>query len=66
MKKSILILVLSLSLIMGFSLVALTAPVTLQWNLGTEPPTLDPSLATDTTSVDVVEQLFLGLTDFDD
>jgi oligopeptide transport system substrate-binding protein len=66
MKKSILILILSLSLIMGLSLVALTAPVTLQWNLATEPPTLDPALATDTTSVDVVEQLFLGLTDFDD
>lgn len=67
MKKSILILILSLSLIMGFSLVALTAPVTLHWNFGGgEPPTLDPSLATDTTSVDVIEQLFLGLTDFDD
>ncbi|MBC7260491.1 MAG: peptide ABC transporter substrate-binding protein, partial [Chloroflexi bacterium] len=35
-------------------------------NLGTEPPTLDPALATDTTSVDCDEQLFLGLTDFDD
>jgi len=66
MKKSILILILSLSLIIGFSLAALTAPVTLEWNLGTEPPTLDPALSTDTTSVDVVEQLFLGLTDFDD
>jgi len=66
MKRSILILILSLSLIMGFSLAALAAPVTLEWNLGGEPPTLDPSLATDTTSVDVVEQLFLGLTDFDD
>ncbi len=30
-------------------------PVTLNWNLGTEPPTLDPSLATDTTSVDLTE-----------
>ena len=39
---------------------------TLRWNLGTEPPTLDPALATDTTSVLVDEQLFLGLTDFDD
>ena len=35
-------------------------------NLGTEPPTLDPALATDTTSVEVDESLFLGLTDFDD
>ena len=35
-------------------------------NLGTEPPTLDPALTTDTTSVQCVEVLFLGLTDFDD
>jgi oligopeptide transport system substrate-binding protein len=39
---------------------------TLRWNLGTEPPTLDPALTTDTTSVQCVEVLFLGLTDFDD
>lgn len=39
--------------------------ITLNWNFGTEPPTLDPSLATDTTSVDVIENLFLGLTAFD-
>jgi oligopeptide transport system substrate-binding protein len=38
----------------------------LNYNLGTEPPTLDPALATDTTSVLCDEQLFLGLTDFDD
>ncbi len=38
----------------------------LNMNLNTEPPTADPSLATDTTSVQVDELLFLGLTDFDD
>ncbi|MBN1642270.1 MAG: peptide ABC transporter substrate-binding protein [Anaerolineae bacterium] len=41
-------------------------PVTLHVNLGTEPPQVDPALSTDTTSVQVDEQLFLGLTDFDD
>jgi oligopeptide transport system substrate-binding protein len=52
---------------MGFSLAALTAPVTLHWNFGAgEPPTLDPALGQDTTSILVIEQLFLGLTDFDD
>jgi oligopeptide transport system substrate-binding protein len=40
-------------------------PVTLDWNFGTEPPTIDPALATDTTSVDVVANLFVGLTQFD-
>ena len=37
--------------------------VTLNRNLGTEPPTADPSLATDTTSVEIIEHMFLGLTD---
>jgi len=41
-------------------------PVTLNWNLATEPPQVDPALSTDTTSVQVDEMLFLGLTDFDD
>ncbi|RMF48599.1 MAG: peptide ABC transporter substrate-binding protein [Anaerolineae bacterium] len=40
-------------------------PVTLDWNWSTEPPTIDPSLATDTTSVDVIRNLFVTLTQFD-
>jgi oligopeptide transport system substrate-binding protein len=39
--------------------------VTLHWNIGTEPPSLDPSLATDTSSVDHIANLFVGLTQFD-
>jgi oligopeptide transport system substrate-binding protein len=39
-------------------------PVTLDWNWGTEPPTIDPALATDTTSVDAIRNLFVGLTQF--
>lgn len=37
-------------------------PVTMRWNYISEPPTLDPSLATDTTSVDIAYNLFVGLT----
>ncbi|MGB3716936.1 MAG: peptide ABC transporter substrate-binding protein [Candidatus Promineifilaceae bacterium] len=40
-------------------------PVTLHMNHGTEPPGLDPSLATDTTSVDIIRNIFMGLTQFD-
>jgi oligopeptide transport system substrate-binding protein len=40
-------------------------PVTLNINLDSEPPTLDPSLATDTTSVDVIRNLFVTLTQLD-
>lgn len=40
-------------------------PVTLRWNWATEPPTADPSLATDTTSVDLIRNIFVGLTQFD-
>lgn len=39
--------------------------VVAQWNLGYDPPSLDPSLATDSVSLDVIENLFLGLTSFD-
>ena len=37
-------------------------PVTLYWNWGAEPPTMDPALTEDTTSVDGTEVLFTGLT----
>jgi oligopeptide transport system substrate-binding protein len=40
--------------------------VTLRTVVGTEPPTLDPSLVTDTTSNFFVRQMFVGLTGFDE
>ena len=63
MKKNILILTLSLVLIIGISLVALGAQKVATWNISTEPPSLDPCLATDSVSIDMCENLFLGLTD---
>lgn len=63
-------LFLILAVLMVVSLVAGCAPkeklaTSLNWNLGTEPPTLDPQLATDTTSVDCDSALFVGLTGTD-
>ena len=43
----------------GDAMAEATEPVTLRFNLGTEPPSLDPSLATDTTSIDVINEMFL-------
>jgi oligopeptide transport system substrate-binding protein len=40
--------------------------VTLDIVIATEPPTMDPSLSTDTTSVWSVRQMFVGLTAFDE
>jgi oligopeptide transport system substrate-binding protein len=40
-------------------------PVTLQLDLGGEPLSIDPALASDAGGLDVVESLFLGLTAFD-
>jgi oligopeptide transport system substrate-binding protein len=39
---------------------------TVNLNLRTEPPTLDPHLATDTTSLAIIDGLFWGLTDIDE
>jgi oligopeptide transport system substrate-binding protein len=39
---------------------------TLDITVATEPPTMDPSLSTDTTSVWSVRQMFIGLTAFDE
>ena len=41
-------------------------PVVLRLNLGGEPRTLDPALATDTQSLDVAGALFVGLTEFNE
>ena len=40
--------------------------VTLNTCIGTEPPTFDPSLATDTTSHWFIQNMFVGLTDFNE
>ena len=40
-------------------------PVTVHYNWGTEPPTADPALTTDTTSSSVIDSIFMGLTDID-
>jgi len=44
---------------------AMMDKVTLSRNLGSEPPNYDPSLATDTTSVELVGNTFVGLTVLD-
>jgi oligopeptide transport system substrate-binding protein len=41
-------------------------PLTVNVNLGGEPLTVDPALWEDTTSANVIEQLFIGLVDLDD
>jgi oligopeptide transport system substrate-binding protein len=40
--------------------------VTLDTVFSTEPPTMDPSLGTDTTSIWAIRQMFMGLTAFDE
>jgi oligopeptide transport system substrate-binding protein len=59
------VLVLALSVVQCGPKPKEAAPVVLRHNLSTEPPTLDPALATDNVSVHCTEQLFLGLTAFE-
>ena len=40
-------------------------PVTIHFNWGAEPPTADPSLASDNVSIGVIRNIFVGLTQFD-
>ncbi|HID62675.1 MAG TPA: hypothetical protein EYP49_08080, partial [Anaerolineae bacterium] len=61
----VVVLVLALSVVQCGPKPKEAKPVVLNANLGGEPPTLDPALATDTTSVECDKQLFLGLTAFD-
>jgi oligopeptide transport system substrate-binding protein len=65
-KRLVVVMIVLLAMVMTSCKPAEKLAKEINLNLGTEPPTLDPALATDTTSVDCDEQLFLGLTDFDD
>ncbi len=66
MKKVTRLISLSIAIMLVLGLVIGAAGAqdekVLHLNLGSEPPTLDPSLATDTTSVQVITELFVGLT----
>ncbi len=63
LKRSSVALVLVLSLVLGMGVPALAQeePTVLNLNWGTEPPSLDPSIPTDLTSIEIIEQLFVGL-----
>ena len=62
----VVMLVLAVATVISSCAPAVKLATEINLNLATEPPTLDPALATDTTSVEVDESLFLGLTDFED
>ena len=62
----VLLLVLAVTILMTSCQPAEELVKELNWNLATEPPTLDPALSTDAVSVQCNEAMFLGLTDFED
>ncbi len=64
MKKILLVSLVGL-LVFGLLVAGSAQEKVLHWNLTTEPPTLDPALAHDTTSLLVIGQIFLGLTNYD-
>lgn len=70
MNSKLLLLFLSAFLILACNNngndIDLSGKDTLNINIGNEPPTLDPSLATDTTSYTILNNLMEGLTQFDD
>jgi oligopeptide transport system substrate-binding protein len=58
-------LLLVLSMVLSSCKPAEKLAASINLNFATEPPTMDPGLATDTTSVDCVNMLFMGLTKLD-
>ena len=40
-------------------------PITMNWDFGTEPPTLDPALTTDSVSIQITGSIFGGLTNLE-
>lgn len=58
-------LLLVLSMVLSSCKPAVKLATSINLNHGSEPPTLDPNLATDTTSVDCNNMLFMGLTKLD-
>lgn len=60
-----LVLLMVLAMVLSSCKPAEKLVTTINLNFATEPPTMDPGLATDTTSVDCVNMLFMGLTRLD-
>lgn len=57
---------LAVMLVVGLMAWPVLGQVILDRNLGTEPPSADPAISTDTTSIEIIEHMFLGLVDLDE